>query len=465
MSAKSCLLAVCLVIVSHVVYAQPGDTKQSQADTLRRQLEQLEQKLKSLEETDNQKRGITQIGNTTLRSTDETRLVVRMYDLSELFTVAPAYEARQISDLSTSEKNLFPQVTAQGMAPGAMGGGFGGGGFGGAFSVPDRPRTVATDRPVHLAQVEARTSINTLVSAIQAVISPTNWDSVGGAMSITQLGNALIVSADANTHSQIEKLLDLFRQRWGTLKTVSVRAWWLPLTEEQLNEFLADGSGDEKPAFGVIDEAAFKKLLAAQSQTDAPIGYRATVTCYNGQTVGAVAGDQSVAITDIRPITTKPDPNVTMPVAYSPVVSVIHEGAALQVTPIVTTSGKYVVLDIHSRINRRLKNDSASPAAVRAGAAKAAHDSPMPGDVVAAIDRPRLAVQRLSTTLRVPIGSTMLIGGMTMSDEHTAKDQTLYLFVKLIVQELRDGDGGDSNAAKSRAPDEKPGSPGSAKDQ
>jgi hypothetical protein len=415
---------------SQVAFAQPGDTRQSQADALRRQMEQLEQKLKSLEETDNQKRGITQIGNTTLRSTDEARLVVRMYDLSELFTVAPAYEARQISDLSATEKNLFPQVTAESMAPGAMGG-FGGGGFGGAFSVPDRPRTVANDRPAHLAQVEGRTSINTLVSAIQSVISPTNWDSVGGAMSISQLGNALIVSADANTHSQIEKLLELFRQRWGTLKTVSVRAWWLPLTEDQLNSLVA-GSGVEKgSAFGVIDEAAFTKLLEAQSQADGPIGYRATVTCYNGQTVGAVAGDQSVAITDIKPVTTKPDTNVTRPIAYSPVVSVIHEGAALQVTPIVTTSGKYVVLDIHSRVNRRLRDDPRPQAAARAGAAKAADDSP--------IDR------------------TMLIGGMTMSDEQTAKDQTLYLFVKLIVQELRDGAGGDSPAQKAPAADEKPG--------
>jgi hypothetical protein len=454
---KSCWLAVCLVIVSQVARAQPGNTKEPQADALRRQLEQLEQKLKSLEETDNQKRGITQIGNSTLRAADETRLVVRMYDLSELFTVAPSYEARQVSDLSTTEKNLFPQVTAQGMAPGAMGG-FGGGGFGGAFSVPDRPQSVATDRPAHLAQVEARTSITTLVSAIQSVISPTNWDSVGGPMSISQLGNALIVSADANTHSQIEKLLDLFRKRWGTLKTVSVRAWWLPLTEDQLNELLANAVDGEKSAFGVIDEAAFRKLIAAQSQADAPIGYRATVTCYNGQTVSTVAGDQSVAVTDIKPVTTKPDPNVTRPIAYSPVISVIHEGAALQVTPIVTTSGKYVVLDIHSRANRRMRDDPRPQAAVRADAAKAADDSPMPADVVGAIDRPRLAVQRLSTTLRVPIDRTMLIGGMTMSDKHTAKDSTLYLFVKLIVQELRDGESDVSSAVA------KPGNSAETKD-
>jgi hypothetical protein len=266
-------------------------------------------------------------------------------------------------------------------------------------------------------------------------------------MSISQLGNALIVSADANTHSQIEKLLDLFRQRWGTLKTVSVRAWWLPLTDDQLNALVADGGGEKSSAFGVIDEAAFKKLVTAQSQADGSIGYRATVTCYNGQTVGTIAGDQSLAITDIRPVTTKPDANLARPIAYSPVVSVIHEGAALQVTPIVTTSGKYVVLDVHSRVNRRLRDDPRPQAPARGEAAKGADDSPTPGDVVAVIDRPRLAVQRISTTLRVPVSSTMLIGGMTMSDEHTAKDQTLYLFVKLIVQELRDG-AGDSPATK-----------------
>ena len=40
----------------------------------------------------------------------------------------------------------------------------------------------------------------------------------------------------------------------------------------------------------------------------------------------------------------------------------------------------------------------------------------------------------------------MLIGGMTMSGEQTAKNQTLYLFVKLIVQELRDSTSESSSA-------------------
>ena len=86
-----------------------------------------------------------------------------------------------------------------------------------------------------------------------------------------------------------------------------------------------------------------------------------------------------------------------------------------------------------------------APAAARANA-KATDDSPTPSEVVAAIDRPRLVVQRLSTTLRVPVDSTMLIGGMTMSGEQTAKNQTLYLFVKLIVQELRDSTSESSSA-------------------
>ncbi|MEX2138550.1 MAG: hypothetical protein WD894_04775 [Pirellulales bacterium] len=301
MSTRTYWLAICVGIVPQLAWAQPVAERQQQTEELRVQIERLESKLKSLEATDKEKRGIAQIGNTTIRTGDETRLVVRMYDLSELFTVAPPYEARQVSDLTPNERNLFPQVPAEVMATGGLGGGLGGGGLGGAFSVPDRPRTVQTDRPAHLGQVEARTSINNLVGAIQSTISPTNWNAVGGTMSISQLGNALIVSADANTHSQIETLLDLFRERWGTLKTVSVRAWWLPLTENQLNGLLADEKATEdRPAFGIIDEGRFKKLLDAQQQGDGSIGYRATITCYNGQTVSAVAGDQSVAVTEFK---------------------------------------------------------------------------------------------------------------------------------------------------------------------
>jgi type II secretory pathway component GspD/PulD (secretin) len=450
MTTRTCWLAICVGVVPQLAWAQPVTDRQQQTEELRLQIERLESKLRSLEETDKEKRGIAQIGNTTIRSGDETRLVVRMYDLSELFTVAPPYEARQTSDLTTTERNLFPQGQATVMATGGLGGGLGGGGlggFGGAFSVPDRPRTVQNDRPAHLGQVEARTSINNLVSAIQSTISPTNWDAAGGAMSISQLGNALIVSADANTHSQIETLLDLFRKRWGTLKTVSVRAWWLPLTENQLNELLPDEkAADERLAFGMIDDERFKRLLDAQQQEGGSIGYRAAITCYNGQTVSAVAGDQTVAVTDVQAVTTKGDANTARPVAYSPVVSLIQEGAALQVTPIVTTSGKYVVLDIHSRVNRRLPDaQNAPPAAALADAAKGGD---APAEVVAALDRPRLNVQRLSTTLRVPVRSTMLIGGMTMNDTATANDPTLYLFVKLIVQELRDGKQGEAAADK-----------------
>jgi type II secretory pathway component GspD/PulD (secretin) len=438
MSPKTYRLALCLgvffEIACQTVWAQPGPSnRQQQADELRQQIERMEMKLRGLEESDKEKRGIAQIGGTTVRAADDTRLVVRMYDLSELFTVAPAYVVSQKSDLMPGEKNLFPQVHAEAMATGGMGG-FGGGGFGGAFSVPDKPQSVRTDRPPHLAQFEARTSVSGLVQTIQSVISPTNWDQAGGPMSISQLGNALIVSADTNTHSQIEKLLDLFRKRWGTLKTVSVRAWWVPLTENQLNELVAGAGAADRLAFGLVDEAAFKKLLDSHRQDNSPSGYRAAITCYNGQTVGAIAGDQTIAVTDLQAVTAKGEAGAVKPIAYSPVVQMIQEGAALQVTPIVTTSGKFLILDIHSRVNQRAPRHSKLVDARDGGKG----DGNSPAEVVAALDRPRLNVQRLSTTLRVPVGATMLIGGMTMSDNATAETPTLYLFVKLMVQELRD---------------------------
>jgi hypothetical protein len=440
MCHKVCFASLVFLAVSQCAFAQPGDRREQQSLELRSQIDRLEQKLRELEDTDKEKRGITQIGNSTLRTSDDARLVVRMYDLSELFTVAPPYAARQQSDLTETEKNLFPQVTVQTTTPSAMGGGFGGG-FGGAFSVPDRPKSVANPRPTHLAQVEARSSVNNLVSAIQSTISPSSWDSVGGPMSITQFGNALLVSADANTHSQIEKLLDLFNKRWGTLKTVTVQAWWVPLGDDQLAELLSpnqNAPAAAKPPFGVVDEVAFKKLLSAQREANGSTGYRAAITCYNGQTVNTVAGGESLAVTGLGAVPAAASANAAAKIGYSPVVSLIQEGAALQVTPIVTTSGKYVVLDIHSRVARRQATDQRPRAEGRAEAAKTADGPALAGDVVAALDRPQLVAQRLSTTLRVPIDRTMLVGGMTMSNNPAAAEPALYLFVKLVVQELRE---------------------------
>src|SRR5689334_1130133 len=109
------------------------------------------------------------------------------------------------------------------------------------------------------------------------------------------------------------------------------------------------------------------------------------------------SGSQSVVVSHVEPVVSKAaDDKHKDLVAYHPTISVIHEGAALQVTPISNSSGKFVVLDVHSRVSSLQRRAGGDP---EAAAPKTAGDHPSPRDVVDAIDRPVLVTQRLSTTL------------------------------------------------------------------
>ena len=114
----------------------------------------------------------------------------------------------------------------------------------------------------------------------------------------------------------------------------------------------------------------------------------------------------------------------------------IQEGAALQVTPVVTRNAKFVVLDVHSRVN--LFGETPKPAPVKERGLFGG--STTIEQIIAAIDRPALQTQRLATTLRVPVGKPSLIGGMTFATEGGGP-ANLYLFITASVQELRDDEG------------------------
>jgi hypothetical protein len=137
------------------------------------------------------------------------------------------------------------------------------------------------------------------------------------------------------------------------------------------------------------------------------------------------------------------------PPAYRPTVTVVQEGAALQITPLATRTAKYVVLDVHSRVSR-LRKAAVKP---RAAEIRAAQDRTVtPEDVVDAIDRPTLTTHRLSTTLRIPVDRTVLVGGMTFESKPMAGDADLYLFVRTSVQELHDNAPADDTDSSSPDP-------------
>jgi len=251
-------------------------------------------------------------------------------------------------------------------------------------------------------------------------------------------------------HEQIENLLDAFRKRWGTLRTISMETDWLWLIKPQLTALLTSGKPKpgEPAAFGLIDETAWQKLGESPAKEDASgrDGYHAVVTCYNGQVVHAISGRQSLAVVGMIPVASvtsvmrndpppssapvpgqegkenKPAPGVRHNLGYEPQVVTLEDGAVLQVMPIASISGKYVAVDVHSRVAHM------TPAL----AAAATVASPVQG-VRGGMDRPRLAVQHLETTSRIPAGSRMLAGGMTFEDKPAPTSANLYLFLRVAV--------------------------------
>jgi hypothetical protein len=321
---------------------------------------------------------------------------------------------------------------------GGMGGGFFSMAGGPERSNPTRVEPAPPSPPQPGGMVAARTSMDDFIDAITSTISPSEWDEVGGESSIAPLGNSLIISTTDRNHEQITALLDTLRERWKTLRTISIEAHWLWLTEVQLASLLGANAKplakpDQPRAYGLVDEKAWAQILeeVQRADDDRPAGYHAVVTCYNGQTVHCVSGGQSPIVIGMVPVVGGGAAGEAAAVGYQPEVSTIHQGAALQVTPITNTSGQFVTLDVHSRVVR-----AETPKPAKGQLPGVLLDGPQA--VAAAIDRPLLTCAQLETTLRAHADRRMLVGGMTYEMRPNAGEPNLYLFMKAVVQELRD---------------------------
>ncbi len=431
---KTFWTAVAFVVVTLYGGVCRAQDEEPATQEIRSKIKQLQTELDATQAKSDQRRGVTRIGGST-RPVESEELLVRVYDLHDLFAMAPAYPAFIAPDFGPGVQPLFH------FAPGGTrfsgGGGFGGGGGGGGgfFNIPAATGAL-TDAARQLPKQNGRTerpqtSIEDLIEAITSSISPTDWTDVGGTFTIIDLGTVLIVSADEEAHEQIDRLLELLRERWKTLRTVSIRADWLWLTSAEVGGIVlpADKRTTEQP-YGVVDGDKWAIALAATPAAESRPLHAAT-TCYNAQTISLVSGAESAYVSQIEPTAAgDSEEGQSTELGYTPTTRVLFEGAALQVTPLINKRGTIVTLDIQSRLSRRQAESNSAPT-TPAGSAR---------DAAAAIDLPRLAIAQLATTIRAPVETTMLVGGMDLAGEPAAGDRGLYLFVSVSVQELRDDD-------------------------
>jgi hypothetical protein len=296
-------------------------------------------------------------------------------------------------------------------------GGDGFGGFGGGMADMGGLGRPGVDEALRFDRDE-------LVRAIMGTVMPETWAEVGGEGVCTPLGGMLLIKQTADAHKQIEQLLNDIRTEGGSLHTVTLDATWLSLTAEEF-EKLAPKQNAEGGELAAVDPALLKEFAAKNP------GHQGRVSCYNDQTVHLVSGNRRTLVVGVTPSVGFGS------VGYTPSLAIPNIGLLLQVRPTVDPDRKSAVLNVTSTLTDwqdpgeaiTIKSDS-QPVSQEGMTTKGSSSQ-------ITIDRVNLKTQHLGTTVRVPVGQPVLVGGMSQVGDGTkaadAPDRQLYLIVKLTV--------------------------------
>lgn len=120
-----------LMVLSGWALPAWGQTKSDEAEPLRQQIRNKQARGSALEKPSLDTRRVTQLGVSRAggeQEGEEDRLVVRIYDLSDLFLLAPSYPATCLPGLPTQwgDRSLFPSVMGMSSKTGVSGVGMGG---------------------------------------------------------------------------------------------------------------------------------------------------------------------------------------------------------------------------------------------------------------------------------------------------------------------------------------------------
>jgi hypothetical protein len=359
---------------------------------------------------------------------EEPKLVVKVYRVLDLVTPAPnyPYEGTYLPGGARSVGSLSFGGTGGGM--GGMGGGMGGGMFrvedqlaqvgggrggssgGGVGGVGSGPATTPAAGNRHAGMMQI--NVTQLIDTITSIVEPQSWEEAGGGGAIQPIGGALAVRQTPAVQAQVQEFLQLLSRESGTLRSLTIKARWLALDNDQLAALVKTPKASKSTgAPPTVDRDALKALPAETQR------FAGQITCFNGQTVHIVSGELESVVQGFIPIAGGNE------VGYQPIVLTPHLGVLLQVTPTILPGEESVFVDVHSSVTRWDRSSSDRQ--------QKPSDRPKGSNVAqypAALDRLRLDAQQLATCVRAPLDQILLVGGMSFpSKEPSKQDAQLYL--------------------------------------
>lgn len=385
--------------------------------------------------------------------------------MSDLFAASPSYPAKLPQELEPGS-SLFANQSAQQRSSG--GSGFGGGmGGGGVFCLAPTGTPFANDGNLNMQS--AQVTLSQLINTIKETVKPEMWGSSGTSARIKTLGNTLLITATEDMHLQISNLLNLFREHWGKRRTISIQAYWIR-ADHGIAADLLDADATVNVGAGVVAKEKWAEFFT-KARTDKQVVYSATLTGHNNQTLHALSGKQVRLTVDAEPfreasttywveeakqlakVNEDDDPfgngdddgddeennangmhllkKSRRIIGFAPIQTNFHNGAAIQVTPLATRGGNFVILDLQAKIDelidgkRPLQNKR-----IFLDESDKKHEIEL--------DNQDFVACRFNSTLRCPKDEVVLAGSMTFDPTASEEKPEIYLFVKASVHTIKE---------------------------
>jgi hypothetical protein len=235
------------------------------------------------------------------------------------------------------------------------------------------------------------------------------------------LGNLLIIRQSRQNHERIDALFEQIRRQQDPAQLLTIRALWIYLDAEQLNQVQEFSGQSKSPMLTVPPE-----LLANESL----IYCRAQTCGFSGRAIELTSGRAQTYVADVTPIVG------TQALGFDPLPAQATSGVRLAVRPQTVSNGQ-IVISMDTQVSEVSSiTTSAGGGPMRASSTRPSGD-PSLGD--GAIDRVNEMKHTLRTTLRLPVGQDVLIGGMTLDPaahpEQQGQRRQLFLVVRVTPVE------------------------------
>lgn len=349
-----------------------------------------------------------------------------------------------------------PNFQIQGTQAGRGGGGGGGGLFGGGAQ---QQQSLNTRQDL----------VDSIIQLIQDTVARDSWRDNGGNIgAIRELGGQLIVTQTPENQRQLVRLLEQLRETRAIQVTVEARFITVqrnfleevgvdfdfvlnpngelssrlsPITVGNntavytgissltsavpgniATELVGSGSGANgvTPNLGItgvnggaitfLDDFQVSLLLRATQIAQNTTALTAPrLTLFNGQRAFVVVATETAYVSDLTPVVAQGA------IAFDPTVGIIQSGVVLDVQATVSSDRKYVTLTLRPRLSRLIdlipfpvNAVSQTPISTGGGTTQI---------IQAFVQQPVQEITQLNTTVSVPDGGTLLIGGQTLGAE------------------------------------------------